>query len=101
MTPATTRLDKHVVVNSTLTSLTTRTPLTSFDPTFNYALWDDEAASPSIWGQADDSLARTILRSARIEVKIVPGTNPPLFTRNLMDNDVAALPSTRASSPEY
>jgi hypothetical protein len=101
VTPTTPRTDKHVVRNSTLTSLEALTTLTPFDPAFNYALWDDEVASSSIWAQPNASLARSILQDAFIEVQTVPGITPSLFRRNLPDDDVADLPTSRASSADH
>jgi hypothetical protein len=100
VTPATPRTDKHVVLNSTLTTLDALTTLTPFDPAFNYVLWDDEVDSLSIWTQADDSRAREILRDVYIEVQSAPGISPP-FDGNLTDARVAALPSSSPSVPEY
>lgn len=94
------RSDKHIVTNSTATSLAALTPLTPHDPNFDYALWDDEVDSLSIWAQLDDSLARTILRDAYIEVDTIVGVNP-FFDRNLEDTEVAALPMATASSLGY
>jgi hypothetical protein len=94
------RSDKHVVTNSTPTTLLALTPLAPYDPNFDYVLWDDEVGSLSIWTQPDDSLARDILRDAFIEVDTVPGASAA-FDQNLSDADVAALPTATASTPEY
>ena len=94
------RADKHIVTNSTPTTLTALTPLSPHDPNFDYALWDDEVDSLSIWMQPNDSLARDILRGAYIEVDTVPATTP-VFDQNLSDGEVAALSTSTASSPEY
>jgi hypothetical protein len=94
------RWDKHVVRNSTPTTLDALASLTPFDPAFNYVLWDDEVDSLSIWAQPDDSLAQSILRDAYIEVQTAPGTSPA-FDQNLNDTEVVALPGLGSSSPEY
>lgn len=98
--PGAPRSDKHVVQNSTPTTLDALTALTPYDPAFNYVLWDDEVESLSIWAQPDDSLAQSILRDAYVEVQIAPGTSP-LFDQNLTDVRVAALPTSNASFPEH
>jgi hypothetical protein len=104
VTPATPqgapRSDKHVVTNSTPTTLTALTQLTPYDPNFDYTLWDDDVRSLSIWTQPDDSLARDILRDAYIEVDTVTGVTPN-FKQGLTDALVAALPTATTSAPGY
>jgi hypothetical protein len=94
------RSDEHIVRNSTSTTLLSLTPLTPYDPNFDYVVWDDDVDSLSIWTQPDDSLARTILRDAYIEVESVTGVSPT-FDQNLSDADVAALAMATPSSAEY
>jgi ribosome-associated protein YbcJ (S4-like RNA binding protein) len=98
--PGLPRSDKHIVTNSTPSTLLSLTALTPYDPNFDYALWDDEVDSLRLWSQPDDSVAREILREAYIEVDTVTAATPA-FDQNLSDADVAALPTSTASSPEY
>lgn len=98
--PGAPRSDKHVVKNSTATTLLALTTLTPHDPDFGYVVWDDEIASLSIWTEPDVALAREVLRDAYIEIDTVAGV-APAFDRNLSDADVAALPMATLSSPEY
>jgi hypothetical protein len=90
----------HVVGASAQTTLTTETAITAVDEFGNYRLWDDELSSLSHWNAPDFTLAQSILQSAYIRLKPVPGRNQP-FKRNLLSAELATSPMNDSSSPTY